>query len=196
MSNESSNTKLILPVNTGNSTSTTPTSSSPPPLSLNGDQHQQININGNGILNDGKLTSNNYQNGILSDLQATFQGSSWSNVIDPLSSGSGDHSFGVHNGNRMFESQTASPAPLMTMQQQLSYQQAVQRRPITAAHNFPTQTIRTGNGVPTLPMNGRWNNQSPSMGPPSHIQQPQSPTWNTSSIPHGFPGTSYVGFLL
>ncbi len=68
----------------------------------------------------------------------------------------------------------------------------MQRRPITAAHNFPTQGIRTGNGVPTLPMNGRWNNQSPSIGPPSHIQQPQSPTWNTSSVPHGFPGTSYV----
>ncbi|CAF4391021.1 unnamed protein product, partial [Rotaria magnacalcarata] len=30
------------------------------------------------------------------------------------------------------------------------------------------------------------------MGPPPHIQQqPQSPTWNTtSSIPHGFPATS------
>jgi hypothetical protein len=70
----------------------------------------------------------------------------------------------------------------------------VQRRPITAAHNFPTQNIRTGNGVPSLPMNGRWNNQSPSMGPPPHLQQPQSPTWNTSSIPHGFPATSYVTF--
>jgi hypothetical protein len=23
-------------------------------------------------------------------------------------------------------------------------------------------------------------------------QQPQSPTWNTSSIPHGFPGTTYI----
>jgi hypothetical protein len=123
MSNESSTTKLVLPANTGNSTSTTPTSSSPTPLSLNGDQHQQININGNGILNDGKLTSNNYQNGVLSDLQATFQGSSWSNVMDPLSSVSGDHSFDVHNGNRMFEPQTTPPAPLMTMQQQLSYQQ-------------------------------------------------------------------------
>jgi hypothetical protein len=122
MSNESSNTKLVLPANISNSASTTPTSSSPPPLSLNGEQ-QQININGNGILNDGKLTTNNYQNGVLSDLQATFQGSSWSNVIDPLSSVSGDHSFDVHNGNRMFEPQTTPPAPLMTMQQQISYQQ-------------------------------------------------------------------------
>lgn len=115
MSNESSNTKLVLPANTSNSTS--PLSSSPPPLTLNGEQQ----INGNGILNDGKLTSNNYQNGVLSDLQSTFQNSSWSNVIDPLSSVSGDHSFDVHNGNRMFDPQT--PTPLMTMQQQMSYQQ-------------------------------------------------------------------------
>jgi hypothetical protein len=122
MSNESSTTKLVLPVNTGNNISTTPTSSSPP-LPLNGEQQQQININGNGILNDEKLTSNNYQNGVLSDLQATFQGSSWGNVMDPLSSISGDHSFDVHNGNRMFEPQTTPPTPLMTMQQQISYQQ-------------------------------------------------------------------------
>ncbi|CAF4924764.1 unnamed protein product, partial [Rotaria magnacalcarata] len=54
---------------------------------------------------------------------------------------------------RMFEPPTSSPTPLMTMQQQMSYQQAAQRRPITAAHNFPTQNIRSGNGVPTLPMN-------------------------------------------
>ncbi|CAF4289138.1 unnamed protein product [Rotaria magnacalcarata] len=193
MSNESSATKFVLPAHSSNSTSITPKSSSPPPpsLSLHCDQ-QQININGNGILNDGKLASNNYQNGILSDLQTTFQGSSWSNIMDPLSGTSGDHPFDVHNGNRMFEPPTSSPTPLMTMQQQMSYQQAAQRRPITAAHNFPTQNIRSGNGVPTLPMNGRWNSQSPSMGPPPHIQQqPQSPTWNTtSSIPHGFPATS------
>ena len=128
MSNESSNTKLILPTHQGNSTSTTPTSSSPTPLSLNGDhQQQQININGNGIINDGKFTSNHYHNGVLSDLQATFQSSSWSHGIDPLSSVSGDHSFDVHNGNRMFDPQTTSPAPLMTMQQQqqLSYQQVI-----------------------------------------------------------------------
>ena len=126
MSNESSATKFVLPANTSNSTSTTPKSSSPPPpvpsLSLHCDQ-QQININGNGILNDGKLTSNNYQNGVLSDLQTTFQGSSWSNIMDPLSGTSGDHPFDVHNGNRMFEPQTISPTPLMTMQQQMSYQQ-------------------------------------------------------------------------
>jgi len=115
MSIESSNTKLIFPVNASGSSSTTPTSSSPPPLSLNGEQ--QINTNGNGLI------SNNYQNGVLSDLQATFQGSSWSNVIDPLSSVSGDHSFDVSNGNRMFETQTTQPTPLMTMQQQMSYQQ-------------------------------------------------------------------------
>ena len=122
MSNESSTTKLILPTLQGNSTSTTPTSSSPTPLSLNGDQ-QQNTINGNGILNDGKFTSNHYHNGVLSDLQATFQSSSWSHGLDPLSSVSGDHSFDIHNGNRMFDPQTTSPAPLMTMQQQLSYQQ-------------------------------------------------------------------------
>ncbi|CAF4624580.1 unnamed protein product [Rotaria sp. Silwood1] len=211
MSNESAATKFVPSANTSNSTSTTPKSSSspPPPLSFHCDQ-QQINVNGNGILNEGKLTSNNYQNGVLSDLQTTFQGSSWSNIIDPLSGTSGDHPFDVHNGNRMFESQTTtSPTPLMTMQQQISYQQvtyffpngfflessveAIQRRPITAAHNFPSQTIRSGNGMQTLPMNGRWNSQSPSIGPPPHIQQqqqPQSPTWNTSSIPHGFPATS------
>ena len=123
MSNETLTTKLVLPANTSNSTSITPTSSSPPPpLSLHNDQ-QQINLNGNGILNDGKLTSNNYQNGVLHDLQATFQDSSWSNVIDPLSGVTGDHSFDVHNGNRMFEPQTTLPTPLMTMQQQMSYQQ-------------------------------------------------------------------------
>ncbi|CAF4583826.1 unnamed protein product, partial [Rotaria magnacalcarata] len=72
MSNESSATKFVLPAHSSNSTSITPKSSSPPPpsLSLHCDQ-QQININGNGILNDGKLASNNYQNGILSDLQTT-----------------------------------------------------------------------------------------------------------------------------
>ncbi|CAF0827016.1 unnamed protein product [Adineta steineri] len=193
MSNETSTTKLVLPANTGNSTSTTPTSSSSPtPLSLNNEQQQQqININGNGILNDGKLTSNNYHNGGLPDLQATFQDSQWSNVIDPLSGNTGDHPFDVHNGNRMFEPQSSLPTPLMTMQQQMSYQQEMQRRPITAAHNFPTQTIRSGNGVPTIPMSGRWNNQSSSIGPPSHLQQqPQSPTWNTSSMSLGFPTTS------
>jgi hypothetical protein len=122
MSNESSTTKLVLPVNTSNSTS--PTSSSPLPLNVD---QQQININGNGILNDGKLTSNNYQNGGLSDLQATFQGSSWSNVIDPMSGTPGDHTFDVHNGSRMFETQTTSPAPLMAMQQQQQQQLAYQQ---------------------------------------------------------------------
>lgn len=137
MSNESSTTKLILPTLQGNSTSTTPTSSSPPPLSLNGDQQQQqqLNINGNGILNDGKFTSNHYHNGVLSDLQATFQNSSWSHGLDPLSSVSGDHSFDIPNGNRMFDPQTTSPAPLMTMQQQLSYQQ-VCRSIISLNHHF------------------------------------------------------------
>jgi hypothetical protein len=118
MSNEILTTKLVLPANPSTSTSTTPTSS---PLH----HEQQININGNGILNDGKLTSNNYQNGVLSDLQATFQDSSWSNVIDPLSGATGDHPFDVHNGNRMFEPQTTLPAPLMTMQQQMSFQQVM-----------------------------------------------------------------------
>jgi len=213
MSNETLSAKLVLPANKSNSTSTTPTSSSPTPLSLHSEQQQQISINGNGILNDGKLTSNNYQNGVLPDLQATFQDSSWSNVMDPLSGGTGDHPFDIHNGSRMFEPQTTLPTPLMTMQQQLSYQQVMQnllvfyykffflkdlqRRPITAAHNFPTQITRGGNGIPTIPMNGRWNNQSSSIGPPPHIQQqqPQSPTWNTPTISHGYPTTSYV-FLI
>jgi hypothetical protein len=57
----------------------------------------------------------------------------------------------------------------------------------------PAQVTRVGNNGSALPMNGRWNSQSPSIGPPPHMhQQPQSPTWNTSSIPHGFPATSYV----
>jgi hypothetical protein len=134
MSTESSTTKLVLNANTSNSTSTTPTSSSP--VTVNGvdhhhhHQHQHLNSNGNGIINDGKLTSNNYQNGVLPDLQATFQGSSWSNVIDPLSGASGDHPFDVHNGGRIFSPQTTPPPPpLMAMQQQqqqqLSYQQVI-----------------------------------------------------------------------
>ena len=124
MSNDNSTTNFVLSANTSNSASATPTSSSSPPLPLNCDS-QQININGNGISNDGKLTLNNYhQNGMLSDLQTTFHGSSWSNIMDPLSgTSSGDHSFDLHNGNRMFEPQTTSPTPLMTMQQRLSYQQ-------------------------------------------------------------------------
>jgi hypothetical protein len=131
MSNETLSAKLVLPANKSNSTSTTPTSSSPTPLSLHSEQQQQISINGNGILNDGKLTSNNYQNGVLPDLQATFQDSSWSNVMDPLSGGTGDHSFDIHNGSRMFEQQTTLPTPLMTMQQQLSYQQVMQKLKIS-----------------------------------------------------------------
>ena len=105
-------------VQSGTSTSTTPTSSSPPPLSLNGDS-QQLNMNGNGILSDGKLSSNHYQNGILTDLQSTFPTSSWSHGIDPLTGVSGDHPF----DNRMFDGQTSSPTPLMTMQQQQQQQQ-------------------------------------------------------------------------
>jgi len=124
MSTESSTTKLVFNANASNSTSTTPTSSSP--VTVNGNDHyqqQQLNSNGNGILNDGKLTSNNYQNGVLPDLQATFQGSSWGNVIDPLSGASGDHPFDVHNGGRMFSPQTTPPPPLMAMQQQQQQQQ-------------------------------------------------------------------------
>ncbi|CAF0948642.1 unnamed protein product [Rotaria sordida] len=219
MSTESSTSKLILNANTSNSTSTTPTSSSP--ITVNGNDHhhhqqqqQQLNNNVNGILNDGKLTSTNYHNGVLSDLQNTYQGSSWSNVIDPLSGASGDHPFDVHNSGRMFSPQTTPPPPLMAMQQQqqqqVSYQQAIQRRPITASHNFSTQTIRNGISIPSTqtapPINGRtaipsplWNSQSPLIGsqttlsmPPPHIQQqqPPSPSWNTTSIPHGFPATS------
>lgn len=90
--------------------------------------------------------------------------------------------------------------------------QAIQRRPITASHNFSSQGIRNGISAPPStqsvpPMNGRtaipsplWNSQSPLIGPqtnlsmpPPHMQQqPPSPSWNTSSIPHGFPATSYV----
>lgn len=57
------------------------------------------------------------------------------------------------------------------------------------------------------PMNGRtgipsplWNSQSPVIGsqtnlsmPPPHVQQQQSSSstsWNSTSIPHGFPATS------
>jgi hypothetical protein len=223
MSTESSTTKLVLNANASNSTSTTPTSSSP--ITVNGGDHhyhhqqqQHLNSNGNGIINDGKLTSNNYQNGVLPDLQATFQGASWSNVIDPLSGASGDHPFDMHNGGRIFSPQTTPPPPLMAMQQQqqqqqqqqISYQQAIQRRPITASHNFSNQAIRNGISAPptqSVPsINGRtaipsplWNSQSPLIGPPTslsmpppHIQQqqPPSPSWNNSSIPHGFPATS------
>ena len=161
-------------MSTGKSTS--PTSSSPPPLSLNGEQGQ-IHLNGNGI---------------LADLQTTFPPSSWSHGID---------SFDLQANSRMFEPQENSPAPLM----QVSYQQvsshcserttrdlslqAVQRRPITAAHNFPSsQPIRSGGN----PMNGRWNPQSSFMAPP-HFQQQVSPSsWNQPAMPHGFPSTSYV----
>ena len=139
MSTESLTSKLLLNANTSNSPSTTPTSSSP--VTVNGTDHhhhsqqqQQMNGNGNGILNDGKLSINSYQNGVLPDLQATFQGSSWSNGMDPLSGASGDHSFDVHNSGRMFAPQTTTPPPppLMAMQQQqqqqqqLSYQQVNQ----------------------------------------------------------------------
>ncbi|CAF4227957.1 unnamed protein product [Rotaria socialis] len=216
MSTESSIAKLALNANTGNSTSTTPTSSSSP-VPVNGNDHQQqMNANGNGMMNDGKLISTNYQNGVLPDLQATYQGSSWSNVIDPLSGASGDHPFDVHNSGRMFSPQTTPPPPLMAMQQQqqqqqqVSYQQAIQRRPITASHNFSSQSIRNGMSASStqaaLPMNGRtaipsplWNSQSPLIGsqtnlsmPPPHMQQqqPPSPSWNNTSIPHGFPATS------
>jgi hypothetical protein len=120
MSNESSTTKLVLNANTSNSTSPIPLSSSP--LTVNGNDQQHIHSNGNGIIHDGKLTSNNYQNGVLPDLQATFQGASWSNVIDPMSGASGDHPFDVHNGGRMFSPQT-TPPPLMAMQQQQQQQQ-------------------------------------------------------------------------
>ncbi|CAF4924240.1 unnamed protein product, partial [Rotaria socialis] len=123
MSTESSIAKLALNANTGNSTSTTPTSSSSP-VPVNGNDHQQqMNANGNGMMNDGKLISTNYQNGVLPDLQATYQGSSWSNVIDPLSGASGDHPFDVHNSGRMFSPQTTPPPPLMAMQQQQQQQQ-------------------------------------------------------------------------
>lgn len=207
MSTESSTTKLLLSAHSGTSTSTTPTSSSPTPLSLNGDQ-APINLNGNGILSEGKLSSTHYQNGILADLQTTFPNSSWSHGIDSMTAG--DHPFDLQANNRMFEQQNCSPTPLMTMQQQVSYQQvsnpstrsidlnssfqAVQRRPITAAHNFPTsQPIRSGGNH--MPMNGRWNPQPSFMGPPPHSHQqlsPSSSSWNQPAIPHGFPSQSYV----
>jgi len=214
MSTESSTNKLVFNPNSSNSPSLTPTSSSSP-VTVNGTDHyqqQHLTSNGNGIINDGKITSNNYQNGVLPDLQATFQSSTWSNVIDPLSGASGDHPFDIHNGSRIFSSQTTTPPPLMAMQQQqqqqqqqLSYQQAIQRRPITASHNFSNQTIRNGLTNPSnqsvTSMNGRtaissplWNNPSSIVGQPApHIQQqqqPPSPSWNNPSIPHGFPATS------
>ena len=65
---------------------------------------------------------------------------------------------------------------------------------------------------PTAPMNGRtgmasplWNGQSQLIGSqtnlslqPSHMQQQQqsSTSWNSASIPHGFPATSYVHLTL
>lgn len=148
-----------------------------------------MNINGN----EGKLASSHYQNGGLPDLQATFHEPSWSHVIDPLSGATGDHAFDMpQNGSRMFDPHTSLPTPLMTMQQQMSYQD-MQRRPITAAHNFPTQNIRSGNGVPSMSANGRWNSQPSSIGPPPHLQQQsQSPTWNASSAQHGFPSLPYA----
>jgi len=91
---------------------------------------------------------------------------------------------------------------------------AIQRRPITASHNFSSQGIRNGISAPPTqsvpPMNGRtaipsplWNSQSPHIGPqtnlsmpPPHMQQqPPSPSWNNSSIPHGFPATSYMFYI-
>jgi hypothetical protein len=33
------------------------------------------------------------------------------------------------------------------------------------------------------------------MPPPHMQQQPPSPSWNNSSIPHGFPATSYVFYI-
>jgi hypothetical protein len=51
--------------------------------------------------------------------------------MDPLSGGTGDHPFDIHNGSRMFEQQTTLPTPLMTMQQQLSYQQVMQKLKIS-----------------------------------------------------------------
>ena len=125
MNTEGSTTKLILNPNTSNSVSTTPTSSSSPVTVNGGDHQQQLISNGNGLINDGKLTSTNYQNGILPDLQATYHGSSWSNAIDSLSGSSGDHPFDVYSGTRMFSPQT-TPPPLMAMQQQqVSYQQVI-----------------------------------------------------------------------
>ena len=132
MSNEGSTSKLGFHANASNSPSLTPTSSSP--VTINGVDPSSIHSNGNGIPPDGKLTSNHYQNGGLPDLQATFQGSAWSHVLEPLTGISGEHPFDVHNGARMFSSQTttSSPAPLMAMlqqqqqqqqQQQMSYQQ-------------------------------------------------------------------------
>ena len=124
MSNESSTTKLVFNANAGRSPSITPTSSSPVNINGGEQQHQQHqHINGNGMLHEGKLTSNNYQNGALHDLQTTFQGSSWSNVLDPLPGPSDDHPFDTHNGGRMFSSQTTTPPPLMAMQQQQQQQQ-------------------------------------------------------------------------
>ncbi len=63
-----------------------------------------------------------------------------------------------------------------------------------------TQSVHSINGRTAIP-SPLWNSQSPLIGPPTslsmpppHIQQqqPPSPSWNNSSIPHGFPATSYV----
>jgi hypothetical protein len=149
MSNESSNSKLGFHANASNSPSLTPTSSSP--VTINGGDQSSMhsNGNGNGMLNDGKLTSNHYQNGGLPDLQATFQGSSWSHVLDPLTGTSGDHHpFDVHNTSRLFPSQTSTsnvttsstPPPLMAMQQQQQQQQQ-QQMPYQQVDQTKDQTL-------------------------------------------------------
>lgn len=75
----------------------------------------------------------------------------------------------------------------------MSFLQVLQRRPITAAHHFPN-SMRTGNGMSSLPLNGRWNTPPSSfIGPPPHLQQQQQQSpWNAPSMSHGFPSTSYV----
>jgi len=191
MSNEGVTTKLLLSAHPNTSNSASPTTLSPSSSSiLNGEQQQTVNLNGNGILHENKLGSNHYQNGILSDLQSAFPSSStssWNHSMDPLIGGAGEHSFDIQNSNRMFDAQATSPSS--------SYQQPVHRRPITAAHNFPSSipSIRTNNGMSSLPMNGRWNNSPSSVigPPPPHLQQQQQPSpWNAPAMSHGFPSTS------
>lgn len=213
MSNEGVTTKLLLSAHPNTSNSTSPTTLSPSSSSiLNGEQQQTVNLNGNGILHENKLGTNHYQNGILSDLQSAFPSSStssWNHSIDPLIGGAGEHSFDIQNSNRMFDAQATSPS---SSYQQVKlccfalssvfffinnlFLQPVQRRPITAAHNFPSSipSIRTNNGMSSLPMNGRWNNSPSSVigPPPPHLQQQQqqpSP-WNAPAMSHGFPSTS------
>ena len=130
MNTESSLAKLVLNTNTSHSISPT-SSSSPPPLPLSSNDDHPSN-NGNGVHHpdDKFVSSNHYQNGMLADLQTSFQGSSWSHAMDPMSGATGDHPFDVHNSNRMFDPQAMSAASLMAMQQQqqqqLSYQQVKQ----------------------------------------------------------------------